>query len=254
MNHHQFSHFSSIRQHWSLQNFTPGINILSIRYFKLFRSSNFLINITFDNHKHLALHPTNPYSRWHLGMTKEETDLTNLHMVRYESPRTEQIRRAVKSKEFQTLSELLYFIYPTVSWEEKEKCWKDGLEIRWGIAKVYRMRLEKLMPELEHRNYWKWDESPWEVLSTFNVCKVWHTTQISALKRQELQHGSPPWNNIASQWQTDRWELSNPGNPIVLTFSILQLLNSYLYHHTRCQPRRTKPLDFTELSVFKYFL
>lgn len=65
-----------------------------------------------------------------MGMTKEETDLTNLHMVRYESPRTEQTRRAVKFKEFQTLSELLYFIYPTVSWEEKEKCWKDGLEIR----------------------------------------------------------------------------------------------------------------------------
>lgn len=68
------------------------------------------------------------------------------------------------------------------------------------------MILEKLMPEQEHQSYrqCKGDELPWEVLRTFNECKVWHVTQISAVRRQELQHGSFPWCRIANQWQRDR--------------------------------------------------
>lgn len=44
-----------------------------------------------------------------------------------------------------------------------------------------------------------------------------------------------------------------PYNPQVSLFSILQLLNSYLYHHKRCQSQTRKSLDFTDLYVFKYF-
>lgn len=164
----------------------------------------------------------------------------------------------MKSKQFQILSELLYFIYPAVSWKEKKKCWKEGPRNKMMYSKSIKNETRKT--DLEHQNYCqhKWDESPWEVLCTFNACKVGYTTQISALKRQELQHGSSPWCNIASQWQTERWELSNPcpgtvqpNSSDLLHFAIIELLR---YHHTRCQPQMTKPPDFTERYVFKYSL
>lgn len=125
------------------------------------------------------------------------------------------------------------FIYPTVRWEEKKKCWKEGPRNKMRYSKSTQnetgkpnawARTPKLLPV----------QVGWvalEVLCTFSACKVGYTTQISALKRQELQHGSSPWCNTASQWQTERGGLSNPCAGIVqsnssgfLHFAIIELL------------------------------
>lgn len=85
-----------------------------------------------------------------------------------------------------------------------------------------------------------------KLCTALTACKVWHVTQILAVRRQELQHGSFPWCHTANQRQRDWLELSNPcpstAQSIGQTFSILQLLNFYLYCHKKCQSQVRKSL------------
>lgn len=85
-----------------------------------------------------------------------------------------------------------------------------------------------------------------KLCTPLTACKVWHVTQILAVRRQELQHRLCPWCHTANQWQRDRLELSNPcpstAQSIGQTFSILQLLNFYLRCHKKCQSQMRKSL------------
>lgn len=90
-NLHQFSYFSSIRQSWWLQDFTPGISILNNtvfdnvhlnhnRYLNPSSLHFYLLIWFFGNHRHLALYSPQIHTTDAI-LGGQRIDLTNLHMV-----------------------------------------------------------------------------------------------------------------------------------------------------------------------------